>query len=74
MELQGINPEAVRDWLIRKRSPFASFLPFGGVHDDFGVAFQVDPSLMLTADVLHHLPSEKLPFQLGYYGPTSARW
>jgi len=69
----GNNPEAVRDWLISQEITIC-FLPTPLAECMMTLEWPTKSSLriMLTgADVLHHYPPKKLPFQLvNNYGPT----
>jgi len=69
----GNNPEAIRDWLISQNISIC-FVPTPLAESMMTLTWPAKPSLriMLTgADVLHHYPSKKMPFQLvNNYGPT----
>ena len=67
------DPEAVRDWLISQKITIC-FLPTPLAERMMTLEWPTKSSLriMLTgADVLHHYPPKKMPFQLvNNYGPT----
>jgi len=69
----GNNPEAIRDWLISQNITIC-FLPTPLAEHIMTLEWPTKSSLriMLTgADVLHHYPAKKMPFQLvNNYGPT----
>ena len=69
----GNDPEAVRDWLISQKITIC-FLPTPLAEQIMTLEWPARSSLriMLTgADVLHHYPAKKMPFQLvNNYGPT----
>ncbi len=69
----GNNPEAIRDWLISQKITIC-FLPTPLAEHMMTLEWPTKSSLriMLTgADVLHHYPAKKMPFQLvNNYGPT----
>jgi len=67
------DPQAVRDWLLSQKITIC-FLPTPLAEHMMTLEWPTKSSLriMLTgADVLHHYPSKKMPFQLvNNYGPT----
>ena len=69
----GNDPEAVRNWLISQKITIC-FLPTPLAEHMMTLEWPTKSSLriMLTgADVLHHYPAKKMPFQLvNNYGPT----
>ena len=69
----GNDPEAVRNWLISQKITIC-FLPTPLAEQIMTLEWPTKSSLriMLTgADILHHYPAKKIPFQLvNNYGPT----